>query len=551
MTPKWPPKLRKMESNAMSTLIYNANIYVERGVFAQALLVGDDGKIAAVGTEEEVRAACTGSETQFDAQGRTIVPGFNDSHQHLFNTGIALAAVRLQGVTSIAEVIERGRRYIEENQPKPGEVIHGMGWNQDYFTDEHRLLTRHDLDKISTEHPIIFDRACGHILTCNTKALEMAGVTTSTVPNAGGAIDQENGELTGVVRENARSQVRCLMSERSLETKKRLLRTAIRHANETGVTSVQTCDVRLGDWESTLEAYKQVLAETPSLRAYHQFSFMEPAGFQAFLDKGYRMGVGNDFNRIGPLKLFVDGSLGARTAYMRQPYADDPSTRGIATLTPQEIDTLVDMAVKNHCGVAVHAIGDAAIENVLNAYDKVCENGENPLRLAIIHVQITDRPLLERFTKNDILALVQPIFLHYDTAIVEDRVGKDLAATSYAFKTLMDLGVHTSYGTGSPVEDMNPIDNIYCAVTRKNLRGEPAGGWHPEECVDIYSAIDAYTIESAYASFDEKVKGRLMKGYFADLVVLSDNIFTVNPDDIRTVKVDATMVNGRFVYQRA
>lgn len=537
--------------NNMSTLIYNANIYVERGVFAQALLVGDDGKIAAVGTEDEVRAACTGNETQFDAQGRTIVPGFNDSHQHLFNTGIALAAVRLQGVTSIAEVIERGRRYIEENHPQPGEVIHGMGWNQDYFTDEHRLLTRHDLDKISTEFPIIFDRACGHILTCNTKALEMAGVTTETVPNAGGAIDQENGELTGVVRENARAQVRCLMSERSLETKKRLLRTAMKHASETGVTSVQTCDVRLGDWESTLEAYRQVSEETPTVRAYHQFSFMEPKGLQEFFDKGYHMGVGSDFNRIGPLKLFVDGSLGARTAHMREPYADDPSTRGIATLTPEEIDVLVGMAVKNNTGVAVHAIGDAAIENVLNAYDKVCENGQNPLRLGIVHVQITDRPLLERFTKNDILALVQPIFLHYDTAIVEDRVGKDLAATSYAFKTLMDLGVHTSFGTDSPVEDMNPIDNIYCAVTRKNLRGEPAGGWHPEECVDIYSAIDAYTLESAYASFEENVKGRLMKGYFADLVVLSDNIFTVNPDDIRTVKVDATMVNGKFVYQRA
>ena len=386
--------------NNMSTLIYNANIYVERGIFAQALLVGDDGKIAAVGTEDEVRAACTGNETQFDAQGRTIVPGFNDSHQHLFNTGIALAAVRLQGVTSIAEVVERGRRYIEENHPQPGEVIHGMGWNQDYFTDEHRLLTRHDLDKISTEFPIIFDRACGHILTCNTKALEMAGVTTETVPNAGGAIDQENGELTGVVRENARAQVRCLMSERSLETKKRLLRTAMKHASETGVTSVQTCDVRLGDWESTLEAYRQVSEETPTVRAYHQFSFMEPKGLQEFFDKGYHMGVGSDFNRIGPLKLFVDGSLGARTAYMREPYADDPTTRGIATLTPEEIDVLVDMAVKHNTGVAVHAIGDAAIENVLNAYDKVCENGQNPLRLGIIHVQITDRPLLERFTKN-------------------------------------------------------------------------------------------------------------------------------------------------------
>lgn len=534
----------------MSTLIYNANIYVERGVFAEALLVGDDGKIAAVGTEAEVRAAANGNETEYDAGGRTIVPGFNDSHQHLFNTGIALAAVRLQGVTSIQEVIERSRRYIEENQPQPGEVIHGMGWNQDYFTDEHRLLTRHDLDKISTEHPIIFDRACGHILTCNTKALEMAGITTETVPNAGGAIDQENGELTGVFRENARAQVRCLMSERSLETKKRLLCTAIRHANETGVTSVQTCDVRLGDWESTLQAYEEVLNETPTVRAYHQFSFMEPKGFQAFLDKGYRTGTGNDFNRIGPLKLFVDGSLGARTALMRKPYADDPTTCGIATLTEEEIDTLVGMAVKNKCGVAIHAIGDAAVENVLNAYDKVC-NGTNPLRLGIVHVQITDRPLLERFTKNDILALVQPIFLHYDTGIVEDRVGKELAATSYAFKTLVDLGVHTSFGTDSPVEDMDPIANIYCAVTRKNLRGEPEGGFHPEECLDIYQAVDAYTIESAYASFDEKVKGRLMKGYFADLVVLSDNIFTVASDDILKVKVDATMVNGRFVYERA
>ena len=534
----------------MSTLIYNANIYVERGVFAEALLVGDDGKIAAVGTAAEVRAAANGNETEYDAGGRTIVPGFNDSHQHLFNTGIALAAVRLQGVTSIQEVIERSRRYIEENQPQPGEVIHGMGWNQDYFTDEHRLLTRHDLDKISTEHPIIFDRACGHILTCNTKALEMAGITTETVPNAGGAIDQENGELTGVFRENARAQVRCLMSERSLETKKRLLRTAIRHANETGVTSVQTCDVRLGDWESTLQAYEEVLNETPTVRAYHQFSFMEPKGFQAFLDKGYRTGTGNDFNRIGPLKLFVDGSLGARTALMRKPYADDPTTCGIATLTEEEIDTLVGMAVKNNCGVAIHAIGDAAVENVLNAYDKVC-NGTNPLRLGIVHVQITDRPLLERFTKNDILALVQPIFLHYDTGIVEDRVGKELAATSYAFKTLVDLGVHTSFGTDSPVEDMDPIANIYCAVTRKNLRGEPEGGFHPEECLDIYQAVDAYTIESAYASFDEKVKGRLMKGYFADLVVLSDNIFTVASDDILKVKVDATMVNGRFVYERA
>lgn len=534
----------------MSLLITNAKIYVERDHFAQALLVGDDGRIAAVGTEEEVRAVAAQDVEVFDAQGRTIVPGFNDSHQHLMNTGIALAAVRLLGTTTISEIIEKGRRYIEENQVAPGEVIHGMGWNQDYFTDEHRLLNRHDLDKISTEHPIIFDRACGHILVCNTMALEMAGVTVDTVPNEGGAIDVENGELTGIFRENARAQVRSIMASRSVEAKKRLIRSAMAHASETGVTSVQTCDLRLSDWETTLQAFEEVLAETPNIRAYHQFSFMEPTEFQRFLNMGYRTGMGTDFNKFGPLKLFVDGSLGARTALMRQPYHDDPSTKGIATLTESQLDTLVGMAVENDCSVAIHAIGDGAIENVLNSYDKVCTNGENPLRLGIVHVQITDRPLLERFTKNGILAYVQPIFLHYDTAIVEDRVGAELASTSYAFKSLVDMGVHTSFGTDSPIEDMNPIDNIYCAVTRQNLRGEPAGGFYPEECFDMAQAIDCYTTESAYCSFEENSKGRLKVGFVADLVVLSQDLFTIPHDQILQTKVDRTMVNGRWVYER-
>lgn len=534
----------------MSLLITNAKIYVERDHFAQALLVGDDGRIVAVGTQEDVKAQAPCDCEIFDARGRTIVPGFNDSHQHLMNTGIALAAVRLLGATSISEVIQRARDYLAQHEIPPGELIHGMGWNQDYFTDEHRLLNRHDLDKISTEHPIIFDRACGHILVCNTKALEMAGVTTETVPNAGGAIDIENGELTGIFRENARAQVRCIMASRSVDAKKRLIREAMTHAAETGVTSVQTCDLRLGDWETTLQAFNEVLEETPNLRVYHQFSFMDPDHFQAFLDKGYRTGMGTDFNKFGPLKLFVDGSLGARTALMRQPYHDAPETKGIATLTNEQIDTLVGMAVKNDCSVAIHAIGDGAIENVLNAYDKVCSNGENPLRLGIVHLQITDCPLLERFTKNGILAYVQPIFLHYDTAIVEDRVGADLAATSYAFKSLIDMNVHTSFGTDSPIEDMNPIDNIYCAVTRQNLRGEPVGGFHPEERVDMAQAIDCYTAESAYCSFEEGFKGRLKPGFVADLVVLSQDLFSIDHDQILQTKVDRTMVNGRWVYKR-
>ncbi len=534
----------------MITAIVNGNIYVRRGQFARAMLI-EDGMIRLVGTEEEVRAAAPAGAQIYNAQGHTIVPGFNDSHQHLAMVGSMLEDIQLLGAGSIAQVQQITRAYIDARRPAPGTVLHGMGWNQDYFTDEHRLLTRWDLDAVSTEYPIILERACGHILTANTAALERAGITPETQPAAGGAFDyDEQGRLTGVVRENACRQVLDIMAAKTPAQVAQTLRTAMAHAAECGVTSVQTMDLRPGDWRGTLEAYRMVQAEQPTLRVYHQCNFMTPEAFREFLDAGYRTGQGDAFNKIGPLKLFVDGSLGARTALMRRPYQDDPSTAGIATLTPARLDELVQMAADNGCQVAVHAIGDGAIQRVLDSYGKVCTGGENPLRLAVIHCQITDRPLLERFAKNDILAQVQPIFLHYDMTVVEDRVGRELAATSYAFRTMKQLGIHMSFGTDSPVEDMNAIDNLYCAVTRKNLKGEPAGGFYPEERVDIYDAVDAYTTESAYCSFEEGVKGRLMPGYYADLVELSESIFTLPADELRRTQVLATMVDGRFVYRR-
>lgn len=532
--------------------IVNAKVYVNRGDFREAVLVGDDGRIAAVGTNAEIRAAAPAGTREYDAQSRTVVPGFNDSHMHLVTKGRLLEAVELLGATSIADVQERVRTFIREKQPAPGFVIYGMGWNQDYFAaDGNRLLTKADLDAVSTDYPIVLERACGHILTANSAALARAGITKDSVPAAGGAFDYDaDGELTGVIRENATAQVLAIRAEQTQADYERIIRTAMQHAARNGVTSVQTMDLRPESWETVLAAYTAVQADHPTMRVYHQVNFMEPEGFKAFLAKGYRTGTGDAFNRIGPLKMFVDGSLGARTALMRSPYHDDPSTKGIATLTPAQISEMVYLAVSHQCQVAMHAIGDGAIERVLDSYDAVCRDGENPLRLGVIHVQITDKALLERFTKNHILAYVQPIFLHYDIGIVEDRVGKDLAATSYAFKTLKALGVHESFGTDCPVEDLNPIDNLYCAVNRRNLKGLPENGFHPEEAMDIYDAVDAYTTESAYASFEENIKGRLLPGYYADLVILSDDIFRLDPLKLRTVKVDATMVNGRFVFER-
>lgn len=533
-----------------AVLIRNAHIYVERGHFEEALLAAD-GIIQAVGSNEAVAALAPEGAQVYDAQGRTIVPGFNDSHQHLLNTGIALTDIRLQKARSIAEVKAIARAYIEERKPAPGSVLHGMGWNQDYFEDEPRLLTRDDLDEISTDYPLIFERACGHLLTCNTAALERAGITDAFVPPEGGSAERfPDGRLNGIFTENARNGIVGLFRDRTVDQNVELIRAGMAHAAETGVTSVQTCDLRLGTWPTVLEAYERVMADHPLTRVYHQASFQSVEAYREFLAAGHVTGKGTPMHRFGPLKLFVDGSLGARTALMRAPYHDDPSTKGIPTLTVDELQAFVNEAVAHQCSVIVHAIGDAAVERVLNAYDAVCTGGANPCRLAVNHVQITDIPLVERFTKNDILATVQPIFLHYDTKIVDDRVGAELASTSYAFGTMKRLGIHMSFGTDSPIEDMNPIDNLYCAVTRCRLDGTPEGGWHPEECVDIYDAVDAYTYESAYTEFQENVKGRLKPGFYADLAVLSENIFEMDPRELRKTLVDATMVAGEFVYQR-
>lgn len=533
----------------MNTIIHNAKIYVRKGEFAQAMLIRD-GIVQALGTDRGILAAAPADCVLYDAGGRTVVPGFNDSHMHLQSVGQLMQSVQLLGCGSVTQMQQAVRDYIETRKPAPGTVIHGMGWNQDYFA-EGRLPTRFDLDAVTTEYPVILERACGHILVCNTAAMEAAGITADTAPNEGGAFDfDENGALTGIFRENACGQILCIRPQETVETVASALRAAMDYAASCGITSVQTMDLRPGAWRTTLEAYDRLQGENPTLRVYHQCNFQEPQGFEEFTAAGFRTGVGTPFNRIGPLKMFVDGSLGARTAAMRQPYHDDPATRGLPTMTTEQLDEMLAAARKHNCQVVIHAIGDGAIEMVLDGYDKLIADGQNPLRLGIVHCQITDEALLQRFAEKDILALVQPIFLHYDMTVLEDRVGKTLASTSYAFETLRKLGVHESFGTDSPVEDMNALHNLYCAVTRKNLSGGPDGGFYPAERMDVSDALDAYTVGSAYVSFEETVKGRLQPGYYADLAVLSEDIFTIAPERIKDVTVLATMVDGRFVYEQ-
>ncbi len=537
----------------MKRLICNGKIYVERGRFAQALYV-EDGVIRAVGSNEEMAAAAGAGAEALDCGGRTVIPGLNDSHMHLLMVGMGLAQVNIAGVTSIGEMVERVKRFMAERPQACRRGIHSVGWNQDLFTGEKRMPNRHDLDKISTEIPIVLERVCGHAVSANTKAIEMLGLGRNSPQYEGGTFELEaDGYPSGIFTENACGRINSVIPGYTPEEYERMFLEAMDYAVAHGITSVQSNDVgtSAADGRAVFSLVNRVFAEgRAKLRYHHQLCFRTVGEFQQYLDGGYGALCGHPWLSGGTLKLFKDGSLGARTALMRHEYLDDRGNFGVEVTGAALMDQFCALADKAGIQVVTHVIGDKAVEDTVAAYEKVFRGGKNPLRHGLIHCQITDRPLLERIVKDGIPVFYQPIFLDYDMHAVISRCGEALSSTSYAFRTVEDLGGSVSYGTDSPVEDCNPFPNIYSAVTRKDKTGYPEGGFFPQECVDVFSAVDAYTAGSAYAEFREKDKGRLKPGYAADLAVLDRDIFTCDPMEIRGILPVLTMVGGNVVYKK-
>ena len=533
----------------MRHIVYNGHLYQHCGQFVSALLI-EDGIIVSAGSDQDILALQTPDTILTDLQGKTGLPGFNDSHLHFFGSAVAFQTVDLYGATSIDTIIERAQRFLSIH-PTTGQTLFGRGWNQDYFLDEVRLITRQDLDQISTDFPIVFSRACGHVVSVNSKALDVLGITSQTPQVDGGQFDlDDQGQPNGIFRENAIGLLSPLQGSLSVEDRITLLRQVSAIANQFGITSVQTNDLTIGTKDGSIleEAYHRYASDNPTVRIYHQVSFDDLSDLRERIKQGYHLNE-NDFNRYGPLKIFLDGSLGARTALMRQPYADDPSTVGIQCMSQEVLNDFVSTADSAGVQIAIHAIGDGAMEKVLDAYQNVITS-ENKLRHGIVHCQITDMDLLQRFKALDIVAYVQPIFLHYDMHIVKERVGEALASTSYAFGTMEKLGLHVAYGTDSPVEGLNVFQNIHCAINRQDLKSYPENGFYPSEKVDLETAIDDYTISGAYTSFEEDRKGRLLPGYMADLVILDQPLFELDYTLIKDVQVTMTMVNGKIVYTR-
>lgn len=529
----------------MKTIYHNARVYTGEDVFAQAFCV-EDGYFTFAGSEEA--ASKMEADRRVDLQGAFVCPGFIDSHMHLLNYGQTLSIAQLAKCT---DSLENMIACLKATKPGRGGWILGRGWNQDFFGDVTRMPNRWDLDRVSTEHPVCATRACGHALSINSKALELLGITADTPQMDGGQIVMENGVPNGVFFDNAMDLVFKAIPSPGKKDVKEMLRSACRALNAYGITSCHSddyCVFQNLPWNVVNEAYRELEAAGElSVRVYEQANFPKLEGLKDFIDQGNVTGVGSPYFRIGPLKLLGDGALGARTAYLSISYQDDAEAKGLSVFTAEEFDTLIGYAHGHGMQVAVHCIGDACLDLVLSSLEKaMAENPRENHRHGIVHCQITRGEQLAEIARKKLHVYAQSIFLDYDIHIVEARVGKELAETSYSWKTLMKMGATVSNGSDCPVEYPNVLGGIQCAVTRRDLKG--VGPYLPEEAFTVREALDSFTKAGAYASFEEAVKGQIKPGMYADFVVLGQDPFAVEENKIQEIPVLQTYVAGKRVY---
>ena len=535
----------------MRRIFTNGAVYTGSLPLGQAFAV-ESGQFIAVGRDEEILPLLREGDEHRDLAGRFVCAGFNDSHMHLLNYGQSLHGAQLAGHTdSLEGLLACLRAHLRAHPPREGQWLRGRGWNQDYFTDVRRMPDRHDLDSVSDEIPILITRCCGHCCVVNTPALRLAGITADTQRPEGGAIGTEGGEPDGRLYDNAISLLAPVLPLPDKEGLKEMIRLACRALNRYGVTSSQSddyCVFRGIPFETVNEAYRELEAEGGlTVRVYEQSNFTELSELQRFIGAGNVTGAGSDLFRIGPLKMLGDGALGSRTAHLTQPYRDDPGNRGFSLFPQEQMNRMISYANAHGMQVAVHAIGDACLDEVLDAIDLALrEPPRKDHRHGIVHCQVSRADQLRRIRELGLHVYAQSIFLDYDNHIVPRLLSPELAGTSYSWKTLLSSGVSVSNGSDCPVELPDVMEGIECAVTRQSLDG--TGPYLPQEAFTVQEALDSFTIRGAEASFEEDVKGRIREGCLADFVVLGANPFETDPRSLHTIPVCETWLGGRRVY---
>jgi len=500
-------------------------------------------RIIATGSTQEIRAMAGEGTRVLDLQGRFAMPGFNDAHIHMANGGQARLAVELNGAATLAEFQQRIRARLGDY--KPGEWVTGRGWDHTLWPGK-KFPTAKDLDAVSVDHPMIFNRVDGHVAIANSLALKMGGITRNTQDPPGGEIERDkDGNPTGLLKENAMGMVRRQVPDPTAAQRRRAIELALEEAAQHGVTSVQDNS----GWQD-FQVYDVLKKEGKlTVRVTEWLPFTAPLGqLEQMRQRG---GTKDPWLKTGALKGVVDGTLGSRTAAMIDPFADDASTRGILRIPAEELKKLAIEPDKAGFQIALHAIGDGANRTALDAIAAArAANGSRDARHKIEHAQVVAPSDFARFKELEVIASMQPCHETTDMRWAQDRVGAERAKGAYAWRSMQKHGVRLAFGTDYPVEPIDPMIGLYACVTRERPEGGPANGWIPQEKISIGDCIDSYTAGSAYAEFEEANKGQLVPGKFADIVVLSADVTKIAPQEILKTKAMTTIVGGRVVYER-
>lgn len=524
-------------------VLYNGNIHTMDPSHPRATALAIAGnRIAAVGDDAEMRALLGRDGQAVNLEGRTAVPAFTDSHLHFMSWGLSLRQIDLAGVPALEEAL--GRVAARAEATPAGQWLTGRGWDHSLWRGG-GFPTRHDLDGVAPHHPVWLRRKCGHAGWANSRALALAGVTAATPDPPGGAIEHDaGGEPTGILKDTAMDLVSSLIQEPTLAEAAEAIQAATAAAHRHGLVNVHTME-----GPAAFRAFQHLHAGGElQMRVLIQ---IPEENLEAAVRLGLRSGLGDERLRIGGVKIFADGALGARTAAMLAPYEGYPGDRGIVIADGGALTAMVRQASRAGLAAFVHAIGDRANRDVLDAVEASRRAGEGlHLRHRIEHVQILHPDDVPRLARLGVVASMQPLHATQDM-LLADALWGDRCAGAYAWRSVLDSGAVLAFGSDAPVEDLSVIAGIHAAVTRRRPDGSPGPeGWIPQERLSAEEALRAYTIGAAYAGGEEAIKGSLSPGKLADVAVLSRDILAIPPDEILETEVVATLLDGRFVYRQ-
>lgn len=520
-------------------MVKNANIYTVDPKHPKAkAIAAKDGKILQLGDD---LSAFIGPQTKvIDAGGATMLPGLIDSHGHVRGLGEFLETINLRGVTSEKEIVEKVRQAAKT--AKPGAWIRGRAWDQNLW-DKKEFPTLAGITEAAPNNPVYLGRVDGHAAWVNQKALDLADINAATPDPAGGKIIRDaNGKPTGVLVDRSQGLVASKIPTSTDEEVEKRIALALQECARLGLTTVHDA----GTGQQEIDAYHRLAAKGAMPARVYVMLANQPKLLDSYLTKGIEIG---DFVTIRSIKLVADGALGSRGAAMLEPYSDDAGNKGILITNGPAIQAVTERALRAGFQVNTHAIGDRANRTVLETYGSALK-GKNDKRFRVEHAQIVAPQDFALFQKYSIIASMQATHATSDMPWAETRIGKERLKGAYAWQTMLKLGVHLANGSDFPVEEPNPMFGLFSAITCQKQNGVPPGGWFPNQKLTREQALRSWTIEGAYAAFEEKRKGSLEAGKLADFILLSGDIMTMPEAEIWKARVTMTVVGGKIVYQQ-